>query len=82
MKAVPGEEYFDTENPRADITNPLDTAERGYKLFNHVYRDEAAGALEPYKHTPSLSIHYQWAFLILIRSSCAHHGVWILSCGF
>jgi hypothetical protein len=57
MKAVPGEEYIDTENIRADITNPLDTADRGMKLFHHVYRDEAPGALEPYKYTPALSKH-------------------------
>jgi len=55
MAAVPGPEYFDTENIREDITNPLDTAERAYALFRHVYRDEAAGAVEPYKHAPVLS---------------------------
>lgn len=56
VKAIPGEEYVDDQpNPRATIANPFDTNERGMDLFRNVYRDEADGALEPYRVAPELS---------------------------
>lgn len=53
-EAIPGEEYVDLVNPRENIKNPLDTTERGMKLFRNVYRDQTDKLLEPYKIAPEL----------------------------
>jgi hypothetical protein len=53
-EAIPSNEYVDLVNPRENIKNPLDTTERGMKLFRNIYRDETEKLLEPYKIAPEL----------------------------
>jgi hypothetical protein len=55
-KAIPGEEYVDPVDVREGVTNPMDLADRGLKVFRNVYRDETDGILEPYRIAPELSI--------------------------
>lgn len=54
-KAIPGEEYIDPVDVREGVTNPMDLADRGLKVFRNVYRDETDGILEPYRIAPELS---------------------------
>jgi hypothetical protein len=53
-KVIPGKEYVDLENPRANVKNPLDTIPRGMKLFRNIYREETDEYLAPYDIAPEI----------------------------
>lgn len=53
-KSIPGPEYVDHENPRANVKNPFDCTKRGLELFRNVYRDETDDVLKPYEVAPEL----------------------------
>ena len=63
-KSIPGPEYVDHENPRANVKNPFDCTERGLELFRNVYRDETDGVLKPYEVAPELRCPCKWTRLM------------------